>query len=131
MSVMLTQPQVRARTKTATRRHPDTWTDTEPGDIVTLIEQGQGLPKGAKQVPIVDVEILVNRVEPLSLVDEAAVAAEGFEGWDPIEWQIWWARHHGFRPPFGYARMGQSQVLAWLSSIDCRLIEWRYLEVGQ
>lgn len=127
MSVWLTRQQVRDGSKTETRRHPDTWTTTKAGDVVTLIEKGQGLPKGAKQVAIREVEILDNRVEPLSLVDEAAVAAEGFPGHDPIEWQIWWAKSHGFRPPRPLDAMGQSEVLAWLATIECRCLPWRYL----
>ena len=48
---------VRDRTKDVTRRHEDTWTTLKPGDRLTLIEKGMGLPPGAKQVVLAEVEI--------------------------------------------------------------------------
>ena len=50
MSFMLTKRQFKERTKTVTRRHVDTWQTLKPGDRLTLIEKGMGLPKGARQV---------------------------------------------------------------------------------
>ena len=44
MSFMLTTDQVRARTKTVTRRIG--WKDAKPGDMVQPVVKGQGLKKG-------------------------------------------------------------------------------------
>ena len=43
MSVSMTTDAVYGRTKTVTRRHPDTWQDLAPGERLTLIEKGMGL----------------------------------------------------------------------------------------
>src|SRR5690606_4165187 len=82
MSCSMTVDAVRARTKTVTRRHVDTWKELKPGDRLTLIEKGMGLPKGAKQVVLAEVEIVDVRVEPIIRIvrgygpDE--MVAEGF-----------------------------------------------------
>ncbi len=94
MSCSLTTAQVYDRTKTETRRHPDTWPDVKPGDIVTLIEKGMGLPKGARQVVITDVVILSNEVEPIRDLTPEELAAEGFPDWTPAEFTAMWRRSH-------------------------------------
>jgi hypothetical protein len=43
MSFAATVAPMRARTKTVTRRHPQTWRTLTVGDRVLAIEQGQGL----------------------------------------------------------------------------------------
>lgn len=119
MSVSLTLDAVRLRTKTVTRRHVDTWKDLKPGDRLTLIEKGMGLPKGARQVVVAEVEIVDVRVEPLHLVDEDDVEREGFDGMLPGEFVAFWLDSHG------YAHLQtQSEVMA----VQCRRIEWRYLD---
>lgn len=65
MSCSMTIDAVRNRTKTVTRRHVDTWQNLKPGDRLTLIEKGMGLPKGATQVILAEVEIVSVWVEPL------------------------------------------------------------------
>lgn len=109
----MTVDAVKAHTKTVTRRHPDTWRDLKPGDRVTLIEKGMGLPKGAKQVVLAEVEVVDVRVEPIGLVDEVECAREGLPDMHPVDFQIWWAKSHHM--PFGTAS-------------NCRRIEWRYLD---
>lgn len=118
MSVSLTLDAVRARQKTVTRRHPDTWPNLRAGDPLALIEKGMGLPKGARQVVVCEVEIVSNRVEPLGLVDRAELVAEGFPDADPLEWRRWWAKSHGYPVPVNPA-------LEY--DIECRRIEWLYL----
>lgn len=125
MSVALTLDAVRARTKTVTRRNRDTWRDLRVGDRLVLIEKGMGLPKGATQVVVCEVEVVDVRVERLGLVDEAEVAAEGFPGDDPALWRCWWASGHGYSPP-GHL-VYPADVLEWVDEILCRRIEWRYL----
>lgn len=133
MSVSMTLGAVRARAKTVTRRHIDTWRTLKPGDRLTLIEKGMGLPKGAKQVVVAEVEIVSVREETLRQVTDAEVQAEGlwaramaegrhladyFDEEDiAVAWfRRFWAKGHGYDP--GGALMG----------IPCRRIEWRYLD---
>lgn len=58
MSCSMTIDAVRARTKTVTRRHIDTWRNLRAGDRLTLIEKGMGLAKGERQVVLAEVEIV-------------------------------------------------------------------------
>ena len=120
MSVSMTLEAVRDRRKTVTRRHVDTWKTLEVGDRLTLIEKGMGLPKGATQVVVAEVEVVDVRVEGLVDVwDEAgALAAEGIDGMSPNRFAYWWAEGHGYRG---------ATCPEDLASIDCRRIEWRYL----
>lgn len=124
MSVSLTLDAVSERRKTVTRRHVDTWTMLAPGDRLTLIEKGMGLPKGAHQVVVAEVEIVDVRVEPLRLLSSDVrygrqeLALEGFEGHDPGEWVTWWAESHGERI--------DEDTPSRLPL--CRRIEWRYLD---
>ena len=120
MSCALTIDAVRNQTKTVTRRHVDTWRALAPGDRLTLIEKGMGLPKGATQTVLAEVEIVSVRVEPLQLMSSDVrygrqeVALEGFPGHDPHEWVAWWAKSHG-------------EILDGSRLPLCRRIEWRYL----
>lgn len=117
MSVALTLDQVRARTKTVTRRHVDTWSNLQSGDRLTLIEKGMGLPKGAHQVVVCEVEIVSVRVEQLCRLytepeyGAVELAAEGFPDADPVTWVAWWAKSH------------HTDIYD-----HCRRIEWRYLD---
>ena len=124
MSVKLTIAQVRAGTKHVTRRHPDTWRSLEPDDRLRFIEQGRGLPKGAKQVVIRDGLVVSNRIEPLGLVDADECTAEGFPGHDPGLWRVWWAGSHGHKIPRG---TDPDDVLAYVDAIECRRIEFTYI----
>lgn len=125
MSVSMTLDAVRSRTKTVTRRHVDTWQTLQPGDRLTLIEKGMGLPKGAKQVVVCEVEVVNVRVEHLAMVTAAEVVAEGLwaegvaaVGDEPYKVANWfclfWLRGHGYKPTD--------------TSAQCRRIEWRYLD---
>lgn len=82
MSFSKTVEQVRAGTKTVTRR--DGWLHAEPGMRITAIEKGMGLPKGARQVVIRDdLEVVSVRRERLGDITREDVAREGFPGRDP------------------------------------------------
>lgn len=125
MSVSMTLDAVRARQKTVTRRHVDTWKNLKPGDRLTLIEKGMGLPKGAKQIVVAEVEIVNVRVEPITLMSNDVrygrqeCALEGFAGVVPREWVIWWAKSHGEN------LLDEDGDMTL--RVDCRRIEWRYL----
>lgn len=94
MSFSATVPQMRAGTKTVTRRTPDTWTTLRPGDRLLAIEKGMGLKPGERQIPIRVIEIASNRVEPLHLIGQPGEAqAEGFHNSDAFREE--WCRMHG------------------------------------
>lgn len=119
MSCSITTQQVRDRTKTVTRRHVDTWKSLKPGDRLTLIEKGMGLPRGSKQVVLAEVEVTSVQVEYLYKVDTADIAREGFPGMAPSDFVALWMRGHGMKWPATGA-----EFLA----IRVRRIEWRYLD---
>lgn len=113
MSCALTAQAVLDHTKTVTRRHADTWATLQPGDVLTLIEKGMGLPKGAKQVVLAEVEIVSNElVRLLAMTDEECV----LEGFPDMTWpqfvRFWCDSHHiDYPAPIDYM---------------VRRIEWRY-----
>lgn len=116
MSCSMTIDAVRDRTKTVTRRHPDTWRTLKPGDRLTLIEKGMGLAKGAKQVVLAEVEVVSVRVEPLYRVTPFECELEGFPHLTPMQFVAMWLKSHGYVD----ADPEHTGVL-------CRRIEWRYL----
>lgn len=113
----MTLDAVRAQTKTVTRRHVDSWKDLKPGDRLTLIEKGMGLPKGAKQVVVCEVEITAVDVEPITDVelDPEECRREGLPHMTPAEFIRFWLAGHGY---------GNASAM----HVQCRRIEWRYLE---
>lgn len=127
MSCSMTIDAVRARTKTVTRRHVDTWRTLKPGDRLTLIEKGMGLKKGEHQVEIVDVEIVSNTVVPLAPMSLDDLGREGFDVDDPLGLSIegfyeMWLTSHGYQRPARHLLLFEAEVT------KCRRIEWRYLE---
>lgn len=117
MSCSMTIDAVRDRTKTVTRRHVDTWKNLMPGDRLTLIEKGMGLPKGAKQVVLAEVEVVSVRVEPLDHIhaERYGTQREGLGRMSTHQFISFWAVSHGYRRAPDAA------------DIPCRRIEWRYL----
>ncbi|MCB0969122.1 MAG: hypothetical protein KDB37_20010 [Ilumatobacter sp.] len=115
----MTIDAVRDQTKTVTRRKVGSWESLKPGDRLTLIEKGMGLPKGAKQVVICEVEVVDVRVEPLSRITEAECAAEGFPQYTPFEFAAFWMAGHGYALPADERAVNR---------VLCRRIEWRYLD---
>ncbi len=142
MSCSMTIEGVRSRRKTVTRRHVDTWQALKPGDRLTLIEKGMGLPKGARQVVLAEVEIVSARVENLlGGLTPTEVAKEGFEAWSPWEFAVFWAAAHRYRPLLKAENIKQSPspwvpprpwrldaICRALAEVECRRIEWRYLD---
>lgn len=132
MSVALTLDAVRARTKTVTRRRSDTWHTLRPGDRLALIEKGMGLPKGATQVIVAEVEVVDVRVEPLASIGWGDIKAEGL--WDRAS-----APMHAARTDDAFPTPKQWFVAFWLAGhgypadadprlVPVRRIEWRYLD---
>lgn len=114
MSCSLTTDAVRDQTKTVTRRLVNTWKFLKPGDRLTLVEKAMGLPKGARQVVLAEVEIVAVDVVLLVDITRDEIRSEGFdpEFWTPAAWAGWWALSHGYRTTTG---------------VKVRRIEWRYL----
>lgn len=121
MSCAMTVPAVQARTKTVTRRHVDTWKDLKPGDRLTLIEKGMGLPKGARQVVLAEVEIVDVRLEPIAAIHEEdrGTVAEGLGHMTAGEFVRFWLGGHGY---------GAHLHPSFARDVVCRRIEWRYLD---
>ncbi|QMI49717.1 hypothetical protein [Burkholderia sp. MBR-1] len=64
ISFMLTQHQIRGRTKTVTRRVG--WEKLKAGELLRGVEKGMGLKAGEKVVPLATIRVLSARREPLS-----------------------------------------------------------------
>lgn len=73
MAVSLTEPQVRDRTKTVTRR--DGWRMLRAGDQLTLCRKVQGRRPGEPLVRIADVEVISVRREPPTPIQFSATKA--------------------------------------------------------
>lgn len=78
MSFMLTTAQVRAGTKTITRRLG--WYFLKPGDIVNAVEKCRGLKKGEKVKFIRLIQIVHTEQQRLHWIDAIDVILEGFPG---------------------------------------------------
>ncbi|MFI7531477.1 hypothetical protein [Nocardia salmonicida] len=110
MSVSLTEDQVRARTKTVTRRQG--WAYLRPGERLTLCRKVMGRRRGEPLVRIVDVEVLDIRREPLDAITADDVRAEGFPDMTPTQFvEFFCATHKGCTP-----------------SSEVTRIHWRYLD---
>jgi hypothetical protein len=88
MSVTLTRRAVELRQKTQTRRAG--WTMLRPGDRLTLCEKVMGRRKGDPLVRLAEVEVVAVRREPLNLITDAEVDAEGFGPWEGSDGIDWW-----------------------------------------
>jgi hypothetical protein len=109
MSVSLTEDQVRARTKTVTRRAG--WLMLRPGDQLTLCRKVMGRRKGEPLERITDVEVLAVRRERLDAVTFAETVLEGFPQMQPREFvEFFCSTHKGCTPGTEITR-----------------IEWRYI----
>ena len=78
MSFIHTKEQMRARTKTVTRRREHTWKFLKVGDQLQAVERTQGIPKGGHVVPLAVIEVVSVSVERLCFITQAEVNAEGF-----------------------------------------------------
>jgi hypothetical protein len=116
MSVSLTEDAVRARTKTVTRRLG--WLMLKPGDRLQLCRKVMGRRKGEPLERICVVEVVAVRRERLGLLldsphyGRAEVVAEGFAGWNPLQFADFFCRTH----------KGCSALT------EVTRIEWRYVD---
>jgi hypothetical protein len=142
LSVALTIPAVKARDKTVSRRAHRSWAALKPGDHLTLVEKGQGIPKGGKVVRLAEVEIVDVRVESLGrmLDDLDEFTREGFPHLaarmprllhlERMKWLMWWCSSHGMTPSAEHPYWVKGPQGHWpVADVLCRRIEWRYLDV--
>lgn len=109
MAVSLTEPQVRDRSKTVTRRVG--WRMLRRGDQLTLCRKVMGR-RGEPLERIAAVEVTAVRRERLDAITAADVTAEGFPQMTPAEFvSFFCATHRGCSPGTEVTR-----------------IEWRYLD---
>lgn len=83
MSFALTTEQIRARTKTVTRRLG--WRDLKPGNQVQAVVKCMGLKPGEKVHRLCVIEIVSVRREPLNAITRLDVRREGFPHMTPDE----------------------------------------------
>lgn len=105
MSFALTTDQVRARTKTVTRRVG--WRHAKTGMMIRPVVQAQGIPKGGK-VEWIDpawfITIVLAHREPLDQLVRipaygvAEMALEGFPGMDPRDFVTMFCKANGCKP---------------------------------
>ncbi len=79
ISFAMTKEQVRARTKTQTRRWG--WLNLKPETELNGVEQAMGLKKGQKIVSLCQIRTTAVRREPLNAITQEDVIAEGFPDW--------------------------------------------------
>ncbi|KKN73192.1 hypothetical protein LCGC14_0403650 [marine sediment metagenome] len=83
MSFAMTTEQVKARTKTVTRRFG--WWFLKPGDKVQAVEKAMGLKKGQKIQRIAVIKIVSTRPEPLDEITKNDCIKEGFPEFEPSD----------------------------------------------
>lgn len=96
MSFMLTEQQVRDRTKTVTRRNG--WLFLKEGVIVNACKKCMGLKKGQKVQEIARINILSVRREPLNAITKEDCIAEGFPNLTPAEFVEFYCKHNKINP---------------------------------
>ncbi|WP_425952966.1 hypothetical protein [Ralstonia pseudosolanacearum] len=90
ISFMLTQQQIRDRSKTVTRRVG--WGRLKEGDLLRGVEKGMGLKAGEKVKPLATIRVVSVRPEPLSLMTQdpeyglKECAKEGFGDHPTLRW---------------------------------------------
>ena len=93
MSFALTTAQMRARTKTVTRRTG--WASLKPGTLIQAVEKAQGLRKGEHVRRLGVIRVLVVTREPLSAITDEDVRREGFANMDAFEFVAMFCEHNG------------------------------------
>jgi hypothetical protein len=110
ISFTFTTPQVKAKTKTVTRRPG--WAHVKPGELLCAIEKGRGLAKGEKVKKICVIQVVGVRLERLDrLLNDSAygkreVILEGFPELSPAEYvQQYCKSHRGCKPTTSVTRI--------------------------
>lgn len=76
ISFMLTQEQVKNRSKTVTRRNG--WRFLKAGDLLQGVNKAQGLKKGEHPVKLCVIRVESVQLEPLHLISAGDLIREGF-----------------------------------------------------
>jgi len=92
ISFMLAENQIRARTKTVTRRHG--WLFLKDGDPLTAVEKNQGLKKGEKVKRLCSIRVVSARREPLAAITPEDCVKEGFPEMTPEDFISFYAGHN-------------------------------------
>jgi hypothetical protein len=93
MSFSMTTEQIKARTKTVTRRLG--WWFLKPGDRVRAVRKCMGLKKGEKIEPLAVLEIVSVRKEDLASMTTCECIKEGFPGMSAALFSAMLANHYG------------------------------------
>lgn len=94
MSFALTAPQIRARTKTVTRRLG--WVGLKPGTLLQPVVKGQGLKKGEHIEPIGGpIRVVSVQRVVLGNIRKSDCVREGFPDLQPLEFAAMFCRHNG------------------------------------
>lgn len=107
ISFMLTTDQIRARTKTVTRRTG--WAKLVPGQLLRGVEKGMGLKAGEKVKELAVIRVVSVRPEPLNaMVNDldygfSECEKEGFGDHDTLRWptqfvEFFCNSHRGCKP---------------------------------
>ncbi|MEJ1438491.1 MAG: ASCH domain-containing protein [Candidatus Sedimenticola sp. (ex Thyasira tokunagai)] len=96
MSFAMTTDQIKAQTKTVTRRFG--WWFLKPGDVVRGVEKAMGLKKGEKVKQLAMVRIVSTRPEPLNAITQEDVIREGFPDWTPSQFIQMLVDHYKIDP---------------------------------
>lgn len=96
ISFSLTTPQIRARTKTVTRRFG--WWFLKPGDVLCAVEKAMGLKKGETITRLGLIRVVSTRPEILSAISHRDVILEGFPDWTPAQFIDMIQNHYGCGP---------------------------------
>lgn len=98
ISFSLTTPQIRARTKTVTRRVGRFWTRLRIGEVLCACEKTQGIKKGGI-VRLCEIRVVDVGVEDLRVLHNfpsygaKEVVAEGFPRLTPMEFIVMFVQH--------------------------------------
>lgn len=95
ISFFLTQDQIRAKTKTVTRRQG--WKFLKVGDILNACEKCQGVGKGNKIVKICQIRVIDVSREELATITQEDVVREGFPNMDRVDFVRFYMKHNKCR----------------------------------
>lgn len=103
MSFAMTTEQVKAQTKTVTRRFG--WWFLIPGDVVWAVEKAMGLQKGEQIKRLCLIEIVSVRAEQLGAITADDCIKEGFPEMTPDQFIRMLSSHYGCRPDTTFNRI--------------------------
>lgn len=130
MSFAHTVEQIRARTKTVTRRL--TWQNLKSGERFWAVERLRGLKKGSHVKRLALLECVSNRREPIAAVLTASVAEiskEGFPAMGPGGFLLMFAFINNLRGPVIFdLRSKPPKFSARWSDLEVSRIEFKYID---